>query len=242
MKSFIIGKVKGQWKNFLPPIQGGKFLPYDGEEDDERETLEVPEQSEDQSLGSSVSSSESGGESIVLDPRLRRRRVASISSSVTSLSEAAGPTDPDGFDAEYLTQKAIEDDLAKYPSLDYGTQRGIALKYRELEARIRAEGLYNCNYWAYARECTRYALLFCGSMLCLKYGWYKTSAFLLGAFWHQLVFAAHDAGHMGITHKFQVDTCIGIFIANFLGGLSLGWWKRSHNVSSPVWPAALSAC
>jgi delta8-fatty-acid desaturase len=35
---------------------------------------------------------------------------------------------------------------------------------------------------------------------------------------------------MGITHDFQTDTVIGIVIADFLGGLSLGWWKRSHNV------------
>src|SRR6185436_15902053 len=51
-----------------------------------------------------------------------------------------------------------------------------------------------------------------------------------GAFWHQLAFTAHDAGHMGITHHFHVDSVIGIFIADFCGGLSLGWWKRSHNV------------
>jgi delta8-fatty-acid desaturase len=49
-------------------------------------------------------------------------------------------------------------------------------------------------------------------------------------FWHQLVFTAHDAGHMGITHDYVTDTIIGIIIADFLGGLSLGWWKRNHNV------------
>jgi len=61
-------------------------------------------------------------------------------------------------------------------------------------------------------------------------GWYGTSGLSLGFFWHQLVFTAHDAGHMGITHSFAVDTVIGIVIADFLGGLSLGWWKRNHNV------------
>jgi delta8-fatty-acid desaturase len=35
---------------------------------------------------------------------------------------------------------------------------------------------------------------------------------------------------MGITHNFQVDSCIGIFISNFLGGLSCCWWKKNHNV------------
>lgn len=44
------------------------------------------------------------------------------------------------------------------------------------------------------------------------------------------MFTAHDAGHMGITHIFAVDSAIGIFIADFCCGLSIGWWKRSHNV------------
>lgn len=33
-----------------------------------------------------------------------------------------------------------------------------------------------------------------------------------------------------ITHNFVFDTAIGLFIADFCCGLSLGWWKSSHNV------------
>lgn len=47
---------------------------------------------------------------------------------------------------------------------------------------------------------------------------------------HQIMFTAHDAGHRGITHNFVADTMIGIFIADFCCGLSIGWWKSSHNV------------
>jgi len=47
---------------------------------------------------------------------------------------------------------------------------------------------------------------------------------------HQIMFTAHDAGHRGITHNFIADTLIGIFIADFCCGLSIGWWKSSHNV------------
>merc|ERR1711988_334709 len=65
------------------------------------------------------------------------------------------------------------------------------------------------------------------------------SALINGLFWQQLSFIAHDAGHNGITHSRSVDLKIGMFIANFLGGLSIGWWKKSHNVhhivtNSPV--------
>jgi delta8-fatty-acid desaturase len=52
----------------------------------------------------------------------------------------------------------------------------------------------------------------------------------MGAFWHQLTFTAHDAGHLGITHSYRIDSYIGIFIANLLGGISIGWWKYHHNI------------
>jgi delta8-fatty-acid desaturase len=67
-------------------------------------------------------------------------------------------------------------------------------------------------------------------LLFLHWGWYGTSGLFLGCLWHQLVFTVHDAGHMGITHNFTVDTVIGIIIANFIGGLSVCWWKHNHNV------------
>lgn len=128
------------------------------------------------------------------------------------------------------TQEEIDFDLAKYPSLEPSVQDDIVHKYRQLNERIKSEGLYNCNYWSYAIEICRYIFLFSTCLMLLKWGWYGTSGLFLGLFWHQLVFTAHDAGHMGITHSFHGDTVIGIIIADFLGGLSIGWWKRNHNV------------
>jgi len=120
--------------------------------------------------------------------------------------------------------------MESYPPLDPDVQDDIVEKYRQLNERIKEEGLYQCNYSAYAVEVCRYSLLFMSFIYFLRKGWYSLSAIFLGLFWHQLVFTAHDAGHMGITHNFIIDTIIGIIIADFIGGLSLGWWKRSHNV------------
>ena len=128
------------------------------------------------------------------------------------------------------TQEGINLDLEKYPSLDPTTQHGIVLKYRLLYKRIESEGLFECNYFAYLVESCRYAILLALFVITLQLGWFSTSGVFLGLLWHQLVFTVHDAGHMGITHGFQTDTIIGIAIADFIGGLSLGWWKRNHNV------------
>lgn len=76
----------------------------------------------------------------------------------------------------------------------------------------------------------RYAGLFALFILTLRQGWYFVSACFLGLFWHQIMFTAHDAGHRGITRNITIDTMIGIFIADLCCGLSIGWWKSSHNV------------
>lgn len=127
-------------------------------------------------------------------------------------------------------QEAVDADIAKYPSLDAATQHNITLKFRELHQRVRDEGYYDCRYVEYAKEMARYTTLFCLFLYFLRKEWYATSASFLGLWWHQIMFTAHDAGHRGITHNFVIDSLIGIFIGNFCSGLSIGWWKSSHNV------------
>lgn len=226
MNAFQIGVIQGPWTNFLPPIQGGQFRL--------EETLNELEEQD-------LSSQESSGEpSPIFEPAdistLRSRKPhtsVSRSSSATSISSLDVDENQDidtESSADAMTRQEIERDLKKYPSLDPDTQSRIMEKYRLLHKRIRAEGLYECHYSSYAIEICRYSFFFGMALLTLHYGWYKTSGFFLGVFWHQLVFTAHDAGHMGITHNYLIDSVLGMIVADFLGGLSLGWWKRSHNV------------
>ncbi|GAA6004424.1 uncharacterized protein JCM10292_007061 [Rhodotorula paludigena] len=56
------------------------------------------------------------------------------------------------------------------------------------------------------------------------------AAVALGAFWHQVTFVVHDAGHTGLTGKWWVDRLCGVALADYLGGLSVGWWCDNHNV------------
>ncbi|KAI9301604.1 fatty acid desaturase-domain-containing protein [Cunninghamella echinulata] len=110
----------------------------------------------------------------------------------------------------------------------------MRLKYQALEQELKQRGLFECNYYRYYKECCRYVLLFYLALwfalrgTCFSH--YLFSAICMAGFWHQMVFTAHDAGHNGITGKVEIDHVIGVTIANFIGGLSLGWWKHSHNV------------
>lgn len=229
MMRYRIGYVQSPWVNFLPPIQGGVFR-----------TMAEIEQSKTDGANLNSSAPPSPEPSPVFDvdsdtkgPRQRsggNTKGETRASSVSSNSSVE-PEEMDGMSyLDTVTLEHITLDLEKYPAVDKITQLNIMDKYRQLHQRVYDAGLYKCNYWAYAIECSRYLSLFAGCLICIHYEYYFLSAFLLGGMWHQLVFAAHDAGHMGITHKYQVDSIIGIIIADFIGGLSMGWWKRNHNV------------
>lgn len=225
MSSYQIGRIEGTWFNFLPPIQGGNFRPY---------TEETCTSEDD--LPSQYSSSYEGSAppSPIFDavetPSITRR---TKSSAVTDTAASTPPIEPSRAQPAFLdarTQHEIVFDSAKYPPVDTAFQEDIKHKYRDLYQRMLNEGLFDCNYFSYFIECCRYSLFATLAYVFLRMGWWATSAFWIGCLWHQLVFTAHDAGHMGITHNFHIDSVIGIIIADYIGGLSLGWWKRSHNV------------
>ncbi|PGH13108.1 hypothetical protein AJ80_06480 [Polytolypa hystricis UAMH7299] len=232
MNCFQIGRIEGRWTNFLPPIQGGLFRPYVKDQED-TDGIESD-------MFSEVSSEESSRPaSPIFDSVEGRSGLRRRDDSSTDLSTVGSSPAPPDFSSETqmrlsivdaCTQKEILLDEALYPPVDPAHQDNIALKYRALGERIRAEGLYDCNYSAYAIEALRYSMFFGLFVFFLHHSYFCLSAFFLGCFWHQLVFTAHDAGHNAITHNYQLDATIGIIVADFIGGLSLGWWKRSHNV------------
>merc|ERR1712087_397216 len=53
---------------------------------------------------------------------------------------------------------------------------------------------------------------------------------MTGMFWQQIAFIGHDLGHNSVTHSVFVDTCIGFIVGNLGQGISIGWWKYTHNV------------
>lgn len=127
-------------------------------------------------------------------------------------------------------KKALDAQQAR-PQADIQTVR---IHYKRLEHEIRSRDLMRCNYWRYAKESCRYVGFFYLALYLNLKGsqtWhYLLSAVFMALFWHQLTFTAHDAGHNGITGINKVDHLIGVMLADFCGGLSIGWWKDNHNV------------
>ncbi len=118
--------------------------------------------------------------------------------------------------------------LAPPPTdLSLKVQARHSAAYRQLHKRIVDAGLYKTPYLTgYGPEVLRYTLLAGLSAYTYSCNWLITSAVFLGLMWHQLVFTAHDLGHMGVTHNWAIDRALAILIADFIGGLSIGWWVQ----------------
>ena len=65
------------------------------------------------------------------------------------------------------------------------------------------------------------------------------AAVSLGMFWQQLAFVGHDCGHMAMMCNRLHDWAVGLMIGNVFSGISIGWWKSTHNVHHAV-PNALT--
>lgn len=244
-KSWKIGEIDYFWENLVPPIQGAVYTKDDIKPSSSTLDKLLDENSNsdtsDIELSSTASSSNSslhvennglgypkGNIKPNLNSAITRDKVDNF--FPIKLSDSEYPIMDPKLLMESYDNALAQQDVLGIPSLDHKTQQMLRDKYNELHAVVIKNGFYQCDYWSYLRELIKIGSLFLYSFSFLKLGWYTFSAFFMGLAWHQMTFIAHDAGHVSITHNYQLDNLFGMLIADFFGGLSLGWWKRSHNV------------
>jgi delta8-fatty-acid desaturase len=211
MKAYRIArKQDGPWINMTPPIRGGIYRklevasssassePAGSDTDDDG--LDTADDGStpisDRSSFTSDSSSLNSIKEKVLKETLIKRRAHGHAEDATGkepLAPASISLSPAAY-TDLLMQQEIDDGIKEFPSLDPLVQQDVVDRYRELHERVRNEGFYDCPYIEYGKEMIRYSILFAGFLVALKYGWYMTSAILLGFFWQQIMFSAHDAG------------------------------------------------
>jgi len=197
MDAYRIGYILEPWINLTPPIRGGVYTKTtNNTEEDASSSVDTDQASDSDcfSVTSNAISLDSPASSIgscevlkiesIPEPDvevevegLRRRREKEIKETVV-----VSRLSPDAYIA-HTVRGEIEDGIRENPSLDQETQRGINLKYQKLHQRVHDEGFYQCRYIEYAKELTRYTLIFTAFILALRTGWYIASACLLGLFW-----------------------------------------------------------
>lgn len=103
--------------------------------------------------------------------------------------------------------------------------------YRRLREEV--EGCLDTDYWFYVQQAINLSLIFAALIYGVVFSnnvyIQVASSFTMALFWQQMAFVGHDSGHMAVTHDYFTDWVIGVFVGNMTTGVSIGWWKKSHN-------------
>ena len=112
--------------------------------------------------------------------------------------------------------------------IDYNVSDFVR-EHRQLRQKLLLDGLFETRPSFYLGYGLWLIVLFF-SALYMTFTFNMIGAVLLGFFWQQLAFFGHDIGHNAVSHQRQLDMKTGIIVGNTMGGISLAWWKYSHNV------------
>ncbi|KAJ7351734.1 hypothetical protein OS493_035799 [Desmophyllum pertusum] len=111
------------------------------------------------------------------------------------------------------------------------SESSLVKDYRKVREEIE-RGL-DTNYWFYVGHGIHLSVIFAVLVYGVVYSnnvyIQVASSITMALFWQQIAFVGHDLGHTAVTHNLKMDGLIGIFVGNMATGMSVGWWKRSHN-------------
>lgn len=154
------------------------------------------------------------------------------------ISNLAGKDVTDAF-ANYHPAAVYEKLLPSYLIGEVADYRipAFVKEHRDIRQELLRRGLFATRPSYYMRLGLWYFSLFFGAILMtMREEFYSkmVGALLFAGFFQQISFLGHDVGHNGVSHKRSNDLFFGICLGNITSGISLGWWKRSHNVHHVV--------
>lgn len=105
--------------------------------------------------------------------------------------------------------------------------------YRDLRAKLVMMGMFKASKGFYAYKClfnmcmwlTAVAMVYFSDSMAVHVG----SALLLGLFWQQCGWLAHDFLHHQVFKHRKYGDLAGIFWGDLMQGYSMQWWKNKHN-------------
>lgn len=122
------------------------------------------------------------------------------------------------------------------------TPSEVVQDFRELRYRLVEEGFFEIDRAFFATKFLWVMMLVVGAAALAGHSTSSSSpwactilgALLLGTYFQQLAGLGHDMGHNSVLHLRLLDRSFGLIIGNMLSGISLGWWKKSHNIHHVV--------
>jgi len=105
--------------------------------------------------------------------------------------------------------------------------------YRDLRTELIKLGFFESSKLFYVYKCTTQMLLW-GTAIAMaafsdSVAVHIASALLLGLFWQQCGWLAHDFLHHQVFQKRKYGDYAGLFWGNLMQGFSVQWWKNKHN-------------
>ncbi|CAN4125243.1 unnamed protein product [Withania somnifera] len=115
-------------------------------------------------------------------------------------------------------------EVLRYPEITENFVLSL-LKLDCLKKRVKGHGvIYSFCFIAFLLFLTFYGVLFSSSFLI-----HMLSGALLGLTWMQISYLGHDSGHYVIMTTRGFNKMIQILSGNCLTGISIAWWKWTHN-------------
>ena len=136
---------------------------------------------------------------------------------------------------KYMVQKFFIGSLEENEAKTLITHSNLSQDFLELEKDLRNKGYFKTDRDFYIREIIKGLVLMALTWCVVLFGPQTSLSFffasiLMATCWHQLAFVGHDTGHNGVSGKLSFDHSLGILVGNCVGGISIGWWKDTHNV------------
>jgi predicted heme/steroid binding protein len=105
--------------------------------------------------------------------------------------------------------------------------------YRDLRSQLIVMGMFKSNKLFYVYKCISNMALWATSIAMVWYSdsmaVHAASAILMGLFFQQCGWLAHDFLHHQVFRQRKYGDLMGVYWGNLMQGYSVQWWKNKHN-------------
>jgi len=113
------------------------------------------------------------------------------------------------------------------------TQIAFEKGYRDLRSKLIVAGMFKSSKAYYVYKCSSNMLMWLCALAMVAFSdsikVHIMSALLLGLFWQQCGWLAHDFLHHQVFAFRKYGDLFGIFWGDLMQGYSMQWWKNKHN-------------
>ncbi|KDO27648.1 hypothetical protein SPRG_06919 [Saprolegnia parasitica CBS 223.65] len=126
---------------------------------------------------------------------------------------------------------SISDDVKK-------SQSDFIASYRKLRLEVKRLGLYDSSKLFYLYKCvSTLSIALVSAAICLHFdstSMYMVAAVILGLFYQQCGWLAHDFLHHQVFENHLYGDLVGVMVGNLWQGFSVQWWKNKHNTHHAI--------